>query len=335
MNEEIKDLPEVRQVPRKVKALIPAAAIAALFLLGIALFFIIRNLPARGYKNYTVQMQQYYVEYSDEYEYSDVLTVEYPCLEGIDETVQEQLNNQLYEAAMDRANYWHFHPDEEVSSFQEENFTIFCSDVSCDITFHSQYLLSADFQEIYAPGNPVWFVNFAKRGITVDLLTGETYELADIVKIDSDFIRLWCESLEPSWSNSSDFEEQVQMLNNWFLKEDPDLNGFYQLQPFFYITEDKNFVIGLSIDPMPSIIYTSTPQDNTYCTPIEAEALIPYRTDSDFWDKFDQSENAGTVLPCTDLQDNLWLGEDASAWTYWDSKGFSGTEWRQAHGHHE
>lgn len=318
MNEAQENLPKVPQSPRKSGSLIPAAVIIALFMAGIALFFIFCKLSDRGYEHYTVQMKQYYVEYSDEYEYSDVLTIEYPSLEGIDETVQEQLNSALYDAAMDRVNYWHFHPDQEVASFQEENFTVFCSDVSCDVTFHSQYLLSADFQEIYAPGNPIWFANFTERGITVDLLTGEVYELEDIVHIDSDFVKLWYQSLSSSQEDLSDDEEIIPLLTSWFLKDGADLDEYYDPRPFFYVTKNKNFVIGISLDPMPSAIYTASPQDNTSYTMLEAETLIPYRTDSDFWNRFDQSENAGEVIPCEELRENLWLGKDASVWTYWE-----------------
>ena len=70
--------------------------------------------PPKGYEDYTVQMQQYYVEYSDEYDYWDVLTIEYPKIEGIDEEQQGIINEMMYGAAMDRTNYWHFEPDDHV-----------------------------------------------------------------------------------------------------------------------------------------------------------------------------------------------------------------------------
>lgn len=59
----------------------------------------------KGYEDYTVQMKQHFVEYSDQYEYWDVLTVEYLQIEGIDEEIQEQLNTLMYDTAMDRVNY--------------------------------------------------------------------------------------------------------------------------------------------------------------------------------------------------------------------------------------
>ncbi|MDO4304744.1 MAG: hypothetical protein Q4D94_12610, partial [Bacillota bacterium] len=62
---------------------------------GIGLGVILFLLPSKGYQDYTVQKEQYFVEYSEQYDYWDVITVEYPILEGIDEEVQEQLNGLM------------------------------------------------------------------------------------------------------------------------------------------------------------------------------------------------------------------------------------------------
>ncbi len=43
---------------------------------------------------------------------------------------------------------------------------------------------------------------------------------------------------------------------------------------------------------------------------------MQYRTDSDFWSWYDASEAAGEVLECKDLQQNLWLGKEASVWEF-------------------
>ena len=75
-------------------------------------YVVFRKLSPGGYRDYTVQKEQYYVEYSEEYDYGEVITVEYPVLTGIDSVIQEQMNAQMYETAMDRVNYWHFHPSE-------------------------------------------------------------------------------------------------------------------------------------------------------------------------------------------------------------------------------
>ena len=130
--------------------------VVATLMICAVIYHFIRMLPERGYKDYTVQMEQHFVEYSEQYDYWDVLTVDYPKITGIDEKVQERLNEAMYETAMDRVNYWHLSPSAAVREFQKERFSIFCSDVVCEVTYHSQYLLSVDYYELYSLGNPVW-----------------------------------------------------------------------------------------------------------------------------------------------------------------------------------
>ena len=81
-------------------------------LMGIGAAVMGRSSQPKGCLDYTVQMEQYYVEYSDEYDYWDVLTVEYPWLQEADTEFREQINAVLYDMAMERVYYWHLSPDE-------------------------------------------------------------------------------------------------------------------------------------------------------------------------------------------------------------------------------
>lgn len=107
------------------KKILLAAVIFIAAIAAAVLYFIASHLPPRGYSDYTVQKEQYFVEYSDEYDYGEVLTIEYPYLTGVEEEMQKQLNTLMYDAAMDRTNYWHFFPNDEVKKFQREHFTFF------------------------------------------------------------------------------------------------------------------------------------------------------------------------------------------------------------------
>ena len=280
-------------------------------------YFILQGGSSKGYRDYVVRKEQYFVEYSEEYDYWDVLTVEYPVLFGVDSEIQEQINERMYETAMDRIDYWHFHPSDAVKEFQEDQFSIFCSDVTCDVTYHSQYLLSIDFYELYSAGHPIWNTNITERGVTADLLTGEIYELTDILEIDRNFIDLWntCygrETGEGVWD-----DEECDLLLSWFLQEDEELKASYESSPFYYVTEDKEFVIGLTLDPVLYAAITYEPTARILCATMKPEELVPFRTQSGFWDKYEKSETTGEVLPCADKQDNIWLGERASIWD-WD-----------------
>ncbi len=270
----------------------------------------------KGYEDYTVQMKQHFVEYSEEYDYWDVLTVEYPCLEGIDREVQERLNTLMYDTAMDRVNYWHLNPSEDVKAYQEEVFSIFCSDVNCQATFHSQYLLSLDFKEYYSAGNPVWATNGTERALTLDLVTGESYALSDIVEINRDFVRIWDKSLSDRLEAEYGDEEDMDILLSWFTGADEETNREYLCRPFFYVTQEKDFVVGISLDPVLWRAYTYEPANWNYYARLSLEELEGFKKDSEFWNKYLKSETTGEVIPCEDKKENIWLGEDAGVWDY-------------------
>ena len=288
-------------------------------LLGIGTAVAIKSLPPKGCLDYTVQMEQYYVEYSDEYEYWDVLTVEYPRLQDADTELQEKINEALYDTAMERVNYWHLSPDEEVKDFQQDNFSIFCSDVKTHVTFHSQYLLSTDYQELYSAGNPVWYTSITERAVNVDLLTGEIYGLSDVLTIDGEFVKLWCDAaLEKYGEPFEGGQEENELFLSWFLNEDEEMKELYQFGNFFYPTEDGTFIIGLTYDPRPAAIHAMEPRNVIFSVELDADQLTPFRTESVFWEKYEQSEQTGQILECQDLQSNLWLNDDAGVWNYWE-----------------
>ncbi len=293
------------------------AVILVVILVGGTIIGILHTSFPKGYKDYVVQKEQYYVEYSEKYDYGEVITVEYPHLEGIDKEMQEQLNQLMYDTAIDRVNYWHLEPSDEVKAFQKEYFSIFASDVNCDVTYHSQYLLSIDYKEYYSAGNPVWMTNGTERALTMDLLTGESYALDDILEVNKDFIRLWDKSLSDELDEEYAEDEDIDLLLSWFLQTDEEINKNYFCHSFFYITEDKEFVIGVSLDPILEYAYTYEPVNRSFYTKLTAEELNEFKKQSDFWDKYDKSQTVGEVLPCADKKNNIWLGEGAGIWD-WD-----------------
>lgn len=276
--------------------------------------------PPKGCEDYTVQMHQYYVEYSDEYDYWDVLTIEYPEINGIEEDKQDAINVLLYDAAMDRTDYWHFEPNDEVKKLQEEHYSLFCSDVDCTVKYHSQYLLSMSYDEIYAPANPVWYVSMTKRGMNIDLMTGEEYQLSDILLLDEEFAAFWAKRANEAYDDFfGEEKEDRKTLLAWFLKNDEEWNAYYEFQPYFYVTDEGKFIIGISINP--KYISAHEPQEDFYEICCDAQELEAFRTESQFWEQYELSEPAGEVVECEELQTNLWLGDTEGIWDYWEERG--------------
>lgn len=276
----------------------------------------------KGYEDYTIKKEQYVDEYTERYDYWDVVTVEYPVLSGMDEEQAETVNKTLYDIAMEKVNYWHLTPNEEVKALQEE-YSSYSSDVHCDINFHSQYLLSAAFYETYAPISPVFYVQITERCANINLMTGEQYQLSDIFQMNGGFIEAWCKQVEADGTydnlivNDADTRET---LGAWFLGEDEEAGEYYMFTPFFYIDENKDFVIGFSYDPKPNRLGMggNLPEDNSFYAHFAAADLEAYRTDSAFWELYEQSEITGNVIEKEDLRENIWMGENASVWGYWD-----------------
>ncbi len=299
-----------------------------IFIGGFVLFSVIVAciisviFAVRGNRDYVVRMQQYCVEYSDQYDYWDVCTIEYPQIEGagLDADVKNKLNDLMYDTAMEKANYWHFEPNAEVRRLQEEEYEIFSNDVTCKVHHHSQYLLSFSFEEIYAPASPVYYVNFTKRALNVDLATGEQYELADIIRIDEDFVKFWVRKVNEEYGDIYPEEQKTyDALLAWFLGEDAEWEESYAVVPYFYMAEDKYFVIGLSVDD--KYLSAQPPQKNYADMLCEVEELEAFKRKSDFWEKYHKAQTSGRIEECDDKHENLWLGDSASTWLFWDERG--------------
>lgn len=135
----------------------------------------------------------------------------------------------------------------------------------------------------------MWCTNGTERALTLDLVTGQSYELADILELNKDF---------------------------WFTQSDEEINQDYFCRPFFYVTEEKDLIIGVSLEPILEYVYTYEPVRRNFYAQLSEEELAPFKKDSEFWNKYEKSEPAGEVLPCEDKKENLWLGEDAGVWDY-------------------
>ncbi len=280
------------------------------------------TLPS-GYQDYKIQKGQYFVEYSEKYDYWDVLTIEYPVLQDIETEQVAAINDIFYKMAMEKVNYWHLEPDTEVKELQKE-YSIFSSDVHCEVPYHSQHLVSVHFQEAYAPISPVHYIHMTERAANVDLTTGKNYTLSDILTINEDFSKLWCQQAYASGDYGDMIQEDddtYQTILAWFLGEDQETAENYLLTPFYYLDENKDFVIGIAYDPKANIVVNDLPMDNYIAVHIESDLLAPYQTESEFWNLYNASETAGTVLECANRKDNIWLGKEAGVWDYLESHG--------------
>ena len=303
-----------KQQKKNKKIFIWAAAVPILILAaGMGLFW--GRFGSGKIRNYTIQMEQYVVEYSEKYPYWDVITVEYPVLSGTGGTKEKAINQLFHDMAMDKVNYWHLFPNGAVKRLQNEEYQIYCSDVRCDITFHSQYLASAVFYETYAPVNPVYYAHKTRRSTNVNLITGEEYGLSDVLQVNDGFMELWCRQASQEYGDVIlDDEDTRETFLSWFLGEYEELEGLYMFRPFFYVVDGGDIMVGLAIDPAPVTVLNDLELDSSYGVLFSPEELVPFRTESAFWDLYEQSQETGVVLPCGELRENIWMREDSGIW---------------------
>ena len=128
------------------------------------------------------------------------------------------------------------------------------------------------------------------------------------MQLGLEFIEFWVRRANEHYDDFfGDGEEDRELLLAWFLNEDEEWNEYYDFQPYFYVTDDKEFIIGIAIDP--KYISAHEPQEDFYEIRCDAQELEAFKTESEFWEKYDLSEPAGNVEECTELQSNLWLGD--------------------------
>ena len=159
--------------------------VGVLFLLVMILVYRSVNRSA-GVEDYQIIHCQLYEEYTERYPYLDAITLGYVQVDGLKREIQDEINEQIYSSVFKRANYWHYQPDEEVKLLQED-YAIYSDDVNCTPEFHSQYLLSLNFTELYAPYDPVSWTKLTQWGMTFDLVTGQEYGLQDIFLFNEKF----------------------------------------------------------------------------------------------------------------------------------------------------
>ena len=147
-------------------------------------------------------------------------------------------------------------------------------------------------------------------------MTGESYALSDIVEINRDFVRIWDKSLSDRLEAEYGDEEDMDILLSWFTGADEETNREYLCRPFFYVTQEKDFVVGISLDPVLWRAYTYEPASWNYYARLSLEEIEGFKKDSEFWNKYLKSETAGEVIPCEDKKVNIWLGEDAGVRDY-------------------
>lgn len=265
----------------------------------------INNLNA----TYTIEMLQYNhsKEYSEGDWHREDIAIEYPVINGIGNEAMKKINKQAYDMSFKAFDYWYTVLEK---TFPSET-TFFDCQVDCRIGFHSQYLVSMNFWETYSAVSHFELdgVNGTERGLTVDLETGEEYSIYDIFKIDRAFVEVWIDALKDKYPKGITYEydeDFTDFILEMFQEQGEKLGPEFDIFPYYYICNNRNFAVGLAIEPKLKKVSYYEPTRNYLCVEMYPEELMEFRTDNAFWDKLDQSLTVGKVIECKNKKSIKW-----------------------------
>lgn len=204
--------------------------------------------------------------------------VRYPQIEGLkDEAVQDKVNEELKNCAMETAEDIYLTPTEEIKeTVLGEQYPVLASYVEYKVTYLSKDVISVVFQDYYYEGSQNnYHLGFRTRNINLN--DGTVYEVKDIVKLSDHFIKEWIETMRDE-ADTEDFLKELKESEMKNVLAGNDMEGVY-CDNFFMDAEGME--IGLCFK------YPAEDENDMgfswVTAPFEWDEIKEYKTDSDFW----------------------------------------------------
>ena len=204
-----------------------------------------------------------------------LLNVKYPVISGIDEAKAAEINKALMDQAMVSADQYYLNVAERSKVEGDANGSIYIiSEVNYQVTYLSNDFISVVYEDNYCPGNySTQYMDM--RSCNIDLNTGKSYELSEIVNADEDLADDFQDELDDKYQYNEVIEgiskeEYVAMLKGE-KTDDGSFMGFYRTQDglqlyvtFHYYGESTSVVGWLT-------------------APYSLDDIKEYAKDSDLW----------------------------------------------------
>lgn len=207
-----------------------------------------------------------------------VFEIYYPQLTGLDEAVQEKVNEELKNCAMETAERIYLNPTDEIKEkVLGEEYPVLMSYVEYKVTYLSEDIISVVYQDYSYEGSQNDY-HLELRTKNISLKDGTVYEVKDIVKLNDRFIKDWAEEMR----DEADTDTLISELDSEEMKavlSGDDMDGVYK-DNFFL--DKEGIEIGLSFG------YSEDDENNSgyswVTAPFDWDEIKEYKTDSDFWD---------------------------------------------------
>lgn len=203
----------------------------------------------------------------------------YPQISGLkDASVQEKVNEELKNCAMETAEKIYLTPTEEIKEIVlgEQN-PVLASYVEYKVTYLSEDVISVVYQDYYYEGSQNNY-HLGLRTRNINLNDGTVYEVKDIVKLNDRFIKEWAEEMR----DEADVKDLMKELNEKEMKNilsGNDMDGIY-FDNFFLDAE--GIEIGLCFK------YPAEDENDIgfswVTAPFDWEDIREYKTNSNFWE---------------------------------------------------
>lgn len=204
----------------------------------------------------------------------------YPQIDGMeDQKVQDQINEELKNCAMETVDRIYENPAPEVKErVLGEEYPVIADYVKYKVTYLTEEYICVVFEDYsYEGSDEAYYVGLRARSI--NLKDGTVYEVKDIVNLDDDFVEDWLEGMESESGNGDilselDKEEMKKALSGIDTKD-----GTYL--PVFF-TDKDGVEIGFSFH------YDKEDENDSgygwVTAPFDEAEITEHQTDNPFWD---------------------------------------------------
>ena len=218
--------------------------------------------------------------------------VEYPQLQGLDASIQEKINQTIRDRAMYSVRTMYLEPTEHIHDFIVENGPddgngltpagiILESTVRSYVTYNDDTIISIAFDDHFCIGS--YYSEYRDLTTTnIDLSTGEEYRKTnEIVQVTQELADLWHERALAQVPDSFFFDSQPKEDFVFLLADDENFINRYFSR--FYIDSAGKIHIALTYHMGNDAGIARGWIDAA----LSAEELKPYRTQSAFWQLYD------------------------------------------------
>lgn len=228
---------------------------------------------------YTITSDQYNdISINEQYQIN--FTINFPVIEAEGMENLDRVNERLKACAMETVDQMYTNPNQEMKEkLLGYSKCYLVSYTEYKATYMTEDLLSVAFEDYYVYGSTHTLIQLRTK--TINMKTGEIYELKDIINLDEKFMEDWHERILEETDGNKFFEETSLEDLREILENGSDEIEFTQA----YLVTANNVEPGMSYH---YIDKEGNAETGWATAPFTVKELSKYKTNSDFWKHIDE-----------------------------------------------